>query len=177
MSSPPQLLPPNYPEDANQSRWRLMLAALAREIVMELEEVSVILTRKGLTEAQFEKVKRNPYYNTIFTEASDAWKAASNAEQRTKIQAAFLLEQALPGYFTRITDKSEPLPAVTEGMKLLARVAGVGETKAGADGGKFVISINLGQGKTIEHEVKTIEATPEPETSHGQPSTKEIATV
>lgn len=160
--------PLNYPEDPGQSRFRLMLAALAREIVMGLETVDVILARKGITNVQYEKILKNPYYSKIFAEGTDAWNSAANAEQRTKIQAAFLLEQAMPGYFVRVTSTLEPLPAVTEGMKFLARVAGVGEAKSGPEGGKFVISINLGGGHKIEHEVKTIEATPnEPETPNG----------
>lgn len=163
----------NYPEDAGQSRFRLMLAALAREVVMQLETVDVILARKGITQAQYDKILKNPYYSVLLAEATEAWKSAGNTEQRTKIQAAFLLEQAMPGYFVRITDNTEQLNAVNEGMKFLARVAGVGEAKAGPDGGKFIISINLGQGKLIEHEVKTIEATPnEPENPHGSNAPK-----
>lgn len=163
---------PNFPEDAGQSRFRLMLASLAREMVMELEAPAAILLRKQITNIQYERIQKNPYYVKIFTEASEAWNAASNAEQRTRIQAAFLLEQALPGYFVRITEKTEPLSSVTEGMKFLARTAGIGEARVGSEGGKFVISINLGNGqKLLEHEVKTIDQPPM-ETTNGNSQTK-----
>lgn len=154
----PALIPP---EDA---RLRLMLAGLAREIVMGLEDVPSILQRKGLSSQQYEKILKNPYYNKILAEATEAWTSATNAAERTRITALFLIEQAMPNYYVRITDKTEPLPAVTEGMKFLARTAGIAEVKAGIqEGGKFVISINLGHGKLIEHEVKTIDNDPQPQ--------------
>lgn len=167
--APPAIL--NDPEAPGNSRFRLMLQTLAREIVVKLEDIDAILTRKGITNIQYEKILKNPYYVRIFKEYETAWNAADNAEARSRLQAAYLFEQALPGYFVRVTDRTEPLPAVTEAMKLLARVAGIGEARSAnaGDGGKFVISINLGGGHKIEHEVtKTIDITPQhAEKSHG----------
>lgn len=164
----------NDPEPPGSSHFRLILQTLAREIVVGIEDVDAILRRKGITNIQYEKIRKNPFYTRIFNEYSLAWNAADNADARAKLQAAYLVEQALPGYFVRVTDKLEPLPAITEAMKFLARVAGIGERRAesGPEGGRFLISINLGQGRMIEHEVKTIEATPNEDPTHGTAPSK-----
>lgn len=169
-SNLPQTQPAPPLEDEGQARFRGILNVLAREVAMGLEDIDAILVRKQITKTQYEKIVKNPYYARVLEAETDAWQSGLNAEQRLKIQSAFLIENALPAYYLRIIDKNEPLPAVNEGMKTLAKFAGIGDRQGTApEGGKFVISINLGAGKLIEHEVKTIEATPNKETPHDNP--------
>lgn len=169
-SNLPQTQPKPPLEDEGQARFRGLLISLAREIAMELEGTDAILVRKGISKDQYEKIVKNPFYARVLEAETDAWRSGLNAEQRLKIQSAFLIENALPSYYLRITDKAEPLSGVNEGMKTLAKFAGIGDRQGAApEGGKFVISINLGAGKLIEHEVKTIEATPTKEITSESP--------
>lgn len=141
---------------------RGVMNQLAVEVAQDLEDLPVILARHKISQQQYdEKVFRNPYFQRALTAALEEWHAPHNAKRRFEIQCASLAEKALPVYFARATDPGEPLSAVNEAMKNLMRGAGIGERAGGtANGERFTISINLGEGKEINHEVKTIDITP-----------------
>jgi hypothetical protein len=152
-----------------QAASRDMLRLLARHIASEIESVDAVLNRLGLTQAHYEKIINNPYYKRCLLEETREWHSPQNIEQRSRLAASFLHEQLMPNYAARLSDRNEPLPAVNEGMKNLAKWAGIGETKnAGGTGEKFTISINIPgekplvrevQAKTIEHEPTQPQAT------------------
>jgi len=75
---------------------------------------------------------------------TQTWHSSLNTAERVKIEAAHIIERALPVLDARISDPGEGLNAVTEAIKTTARLAGLGEKVTG-DGNseKFVISINL----------------------------------
>lgn len=152
--SPPTL-------DDPQAETRNLLVALAREIAYDLEPVDVILARKGITKTQYEKIENNPFFKSALASAIEVWNAGNNAENRLRIQAAYMAERAMPQIYARMMNANEPLPAVNDSFKTLLKTAGIGERAAGAGTGeKFLISINLGAGKEIRQEVTPmIEAT------------------
>lgn len=167
MSTPLQPLATKPLPDANADT-RELLVLLAREVAMELEDVDVIIQRKQITKSQYEKILNNPFYKKVLEAEREIWRSTLNAEQRLRIHAAFMLENALPDYYRRVKDPSENLNAVTEGIKTFAKIAGIGEknTQQGSSE-KFLISINIGGGKSIHREVetpvvKTIEHDPTP---------------
>lgn len=153
---------------------RRELIKLATEVACNHEDLDVILQRKGITKDQYEKILKNPFYARVLQGTLEDWNSPLNAERRTQLQAALLLEHTLVPLWGRINDRNEPLPACIEGVKVLAKVAGMGE-RARDTGEKFTISIDLGGGKAINHEITTIEASAV--TPEGEPTHEKIITV
>lgn len=143
------------------SKFREMLDMLAREVAVAFEATDVICQRKGITPTQYEKIEKNPYYIRVLAAFKEEWGGALNTEKRLQLKALFLLEHTLTPWWGRMQNKQEPLAAVNEGVKTLAKLAGVGErSREDAAGEKFMININLGGGTKITREVNVVESIP-----------------
>lgn len=152
-------LPMGAPPPDMSDKKRQAITELAAQIAMGIEELPTILQRKQITNDQYEKIANNPFFLRVLQSYREAWLSATNAERRLALSSAAVIEHFLPKYVGRLHDPNEPLPAVNEGMKVLMKMASIGERGAQAPAGeKFTISINLGGGKELTHEV--IEATP-----------------
>lgn len=122
-----------------------LIALLAREVAMDINEIVTIIAHFGLTPEQFEAVQKNPFYIKVLEQERVAWSSATNTEQRLRLKAQTLLEEALPELGARMMKRTEALPAVAETGKLMARIAGIGEKAPTADRGeKFSINIQIG---------------------------------
>lgn len=131
-----------------QSDLRLM--RLARELAMELTEVSVILARYGITDEEWQRLQRHPKFQQILAAEAAAWDSALNTHERVRLKAAAMMEEWLPEAYARMHDRNEALPAKTEVAKLVTRLAGMGieRTGAGEEGAqKFSLVINIGDGR------------------------------
>lgn len=151
-------MPMGAPTPDENDKKRQALTELAAQIAMDVEELPTILRRKQITNTQYEKIAKNPFFQRVVQSYREAWLGATNVERRLALSSAAIIEHFLPKYVGRLHDPNEPLPAVNEGMKVLMKMASIGERGAQAPAGeKFTISINLGSDKQITHEV--IEAT------------------
>jgi hypothetical protein len=139
------------------------LLKLAREIAMETAELPDILARMGISNQQWSAIRALPRFQYLLGDLMSAWSSAQNTPERVKLKSAGMLEEALPEMYQRIHDGREPLAAKTELLKLIARLAGIGNERVeGQIAEKFVLSINIGDGtkrelsvanvKTIEHQ-------------------------
>jgi hypothetical protein len=129
------------------------LAALAREVVMEIRELRDILPTFGITPAQYARLAEHPTYKRIHDAIAIDWHGATNTERRIKISAAAILENSLPMLGARIGAVKEPLREAIEGAKLFARMAGVTYSEPEtAREGKFVINIDLGADSKLRFE-------------------------
>ena len=131
------------------------MAAIAREMAMNVRGADVVLRAAGITKGQFENyVVVHPYYKRCYETFVVEWESALSTNKRIAIEAAAALEDTLPYLIARMQDDKEPLNQATETAKLFTKLAGAGETTgANAVGEKFSISIILGP-ETIH---KTIE--------------------
>lgn len=123
------------------------LAALAREIAMDIKTIDNILRTHNLTNPQYEYLKENnEFFKHALKTLTIEWHSAASTPERIKIEAAAAIEDAMPVLYTRMVNKAEGLPGVTEVAKLFAKIAGVGERQegAGAPGERFTITIDLG---------------------------------
>lgn len=128
------------------------LAKLAREIAMDIKEISVVLAHYKLTLAQYEIIKENPYFKRALDTAIIDWNSALSTHARISIESAAILEDALPKLGARMTKADESLAMQVEAGKLMAKLAGIGESSKGAGSSeKFTITINLGS-DTIRYE-------------------------
>lgn len=121
---------------------------IAREIAMDLNTVETILENYQLTTKQWEDLKSDPNFLRLLEAEVASWNAAGNTQERTKLKAGMLVEEWLTEANARIHDGKELLSAKTEVVKVLARIANMGQERGeqagGAGGQRFSVTINLG---------------------------------
>lgn len=132
-----------------------IVALLAREIAIEINEVETILGHFQLTGAQLERIRELPFFQKIYAAEYAAWKSASNTVERMKLEAAATLEMAMPAVGARMLKDTEPLEKVVAAGQMFMKIAGIGgeNQKGFVPGEKYSIVINIGDAKlekTIE---------------------------
>lgn len=128
------------------------MARLAREIAMDIREHYVIIKEYGINQNQYEFLLATPFYARALDTAILEWNSALSTSERIKIEAAAILEDALPHIGARMQRLSEAMPGVVEAGKLFAKIAGLDmPAKEGSTPGeRFRITINLG-GDVVRH--------------------------
>jgi hypothetical protein len=138
---------------------------LANELAKAQREPEDVLESFSISVAQFTTyVEHNPFFKQVYAAAVQDWNSATSAAKRIKIKSAASLESSLTTLHQRLNDPQSALPAVVDTAKLLATLAGVGDTKQApaGSGERFSININIGS-KKIESAVEpTIDITPQP---------------
>lgn len=135
---PPATLPPGL--DIHH------VAALVRDLAMNMYDVDVILKKHGLTAEQHKTLEANEFFQRALQSATMEWNSPQSTAKRLAMEAAIALEVSLPDIAARMRKTDEPLSGVIEAAKLFAKMAGVGEEKTpNAPGEKFTININLGE--------------------------------
>lgn len=122
------------------------LAALAREIAMDVFEVPKILEIHRLTDGEWQKIQANPKFQEMLRGLIAEWQSAANTRERVRIKAATGLEMQLERYILDIADPKIPLAQRVEAGKFLARLGELdGNQVIGAAGGAaFQINLNIG---------------------------------
>lgn len=151
------------PVDNKESLDTLMLS-LARNMAMDMYDLEDILKQLEIPMVVFNKIKDHPRFISYLRSEKDAWNAATNTAERTKLKAAVVMEEYMKQAYLDLHEKKTPLNQRVELGKLLAKVAGMGETKpiAGSGGGVgFSLQINISPSsapvvinsqKTIDHD-------------------------
>ena len=150
--APPAVFLPMVPDGTALTP--MGLAALAREVAMDIKELPEILKFYKLTDATYADICKIPFYARALEVALIEWNSALSTPDRIKIEAAATLEDALHGLGARMKNKDEAFPAAIEAGKLFAKIAGLGEPgrAEGAPGEKFTININLGADTKLHYE-------------------------
>lgn len=136
------------------------MAALAREMVMNIRNYKAIFADFGISETDYYEISKNEYFKRVKEHLTLEWNATTSTVERIRLQGAAGMEQILPTVAKRALDATTSMADVIDSAKLMARIAGIGEVKASErpPGERFVITINLG-GDT-EHYDKSIDITP-----------------
>ena len=101
---------------------------IARLMVMNTGPAELVLRRVEITLEQFEKwVQPHHIYQNAFNTFLIEWESPLSTKQRIAIQAAAVVEDAIPEIAMRIADGTVPLGQVVEALKALAKFAGIGE--------------------------------------------------
>ncbi len=138
------------------------LAKLARERVMNLKPLDAILNVFDLSKKQFAEIEARPDYQRIVEHYAIEWNSALSTPDRVKLRSATTVEDNMEILSTRMVDPTTPLTASVETMKLFAKLAGLGEKKDEMPSSeKFIITINLGEDKTITYNPPTEKLTNE----------------
>lgn len=126
------------------------MAALAREIAMDINELPIILKNNGVSAEQYEIIKVSPFFMKLLESYTQAWTASGNTPERLKLEGAAMLEQFYPTLFQRMMDKTQPLNHVVQAAQFVAKTSGLGEAKdTGPAGDRFSITINLGEDQKL----------------------------
>ena len=122
------------------------LVRLAREIAMDILPLETILKQYDISDETWSKLQLNTKFRVLLGSEVESWSSALNTYERVKVKSASMLEEWLPTLHSRMSDDTEPLPAVIEAGKMLAKIAGLGSEKdIGAGiGERFVINISMG---------------------------------
>jgi hypothetical protein len=144
--TPPVTLPPSVDTT--------LLARLAQAIAMDIHDVDKILVGFSLTEEQFSRIQKVPFYQHALEVATLEWNSPLNVHQRMRISAAAILENKMPDIGKRMSNPLEPLSSVATTAKLFADIAGLGPQggREAQPGEKFSIHINLGADKNLHYE-------------------------
>lgn len=146
-------LPPDYaPTLPEAARREINIVKLAREIAMDLRELPQILEHHCITRADFERLKRNPYFIKVLQGETEAWQSATNTGERVKLKAAAMAEEWLPELYKRIINPKEDLLKVVKGGELVVKMAGLNaeDGKNGNASDKVVITINMGADNKLQ---------------------------
>lgn len=144
----PAVVPTQVPA-ALPSGWTLhKVAALVRDVAQEMYDEPFILTKHGLTSAQYDFLKLNPFFQRALEAETISWARADNVRNRLALEAAIAVEDALPVIAARLTKTNEPLADVVALLKVLSEMAGTIGAKAAqvqpGSGERFKIVINMG---------------------------------
>lgn len=145
-------LPPEYPIVPFQVHTEIELVKLAREIALGIHPLEDVLSRHGVDNEKWERLKTNRRFIEILSSEVQAWDSAKNTSSRVKIKAGSVIEEWLPELYARMNDKAEPLMAKVKAGELVARLAGFGEASAKVvdPADRVSITINLGADNKLE---------------------------
>lgn len=122
-------------------------AQVAMELAAGLSDASAVKGRYGISDAQWEVLKRNPTFRGMLKEAIERLKGDMNAGKRIIYKAETLLEDALPVLDEIAHERSNPPAARIDAIKTMAQMAGKTNKEGTANtGGMFALSINIGNG-------------------------------
>jgi len=120
------------------------LAALAREVAMDILPMKDILELHKLTDEEWELIRRDRRFDAMLTSMIRDWNSADNTRERVRVKAATGFEALMEPLIQDAKDPSIPLVQRTEVLKLLVRIGELENDKNGIAGGAFNIQINVG---------------------------------
>lgn len=122
-----------------------MLASIATEFAMGINDAASIIRNHGLSQADFDQIARIPRFQQLLSDANLAWNSSEKATTRIRVKMETALETALPHLFRELIAEGLSGPKV-ELIKAIMKGTGLGEeNKANAAVGSGVkIVINTG---------------------------------
>jgi hypothetical protein len=133
------------------------VAALVGDVAANMYELPFILAKHKLSEAQYNLIKKNEFFQRALEAEIITWQGANSIQKRLALEAAIAVEASMPMVAARLSNKNEPLGEVVSLMKLFAEMAGSIGTKAAPTMGnseRFKIVINLGGHNALEREAE-----------------------
>ena len=140
------------------------LAALAREIAMDIYPLAQIIELHRLNDEEWQRIQENPKFKAMLNEMVTDWNSTASTKERVKLKSATGLESILEVYIRDIADPDIPLAQRVEAGKFLARLGEMdGQHIGSGGGGGFSITLNIGETTRKVDFGKTIDATAIPE--------------
>lgn len=130
-----------------------ILLKLAREIAMDIRPIDEILKSYEVDTYAWDVIQQNFTFKGYLRGAIEEWNSATNTQERVRLKALAMVEEALPEFYGRMHDADEALQHKTEVLKTITKLAGL-ERQVGELGGgeKFTVTINLGADQQVRIE-------------------------
>lgn len=122
-------------------------AHIAAELAAGLSDAAAVRERYGISDDQWEILKKSPVFRKMLTEAIVTFRGDMNAGNRITKKAEIVLEDSIPAYDGIIHNPDVPAQARIDAGKLLAQLAGRSAKEGSATvtpGSGFTLNINLG---------------------------------
>lgn len=127
-----------------------LMLKVARDLAMDIYPLPDILTNNGVAMRDFQSWKDHPTFQRFLKSEREAWGAAANTAERTKLKAGIVMEMFMEEAHSELHSKKSPLNQRVELAKVVARLAGfaspTGAAGAPAGPGGFRLQINIGPG-------------------------------
>lgn len=125
-----------------------VMLKVARNLAMGIYELDTILENLEVNRRDFDRWKTHPNFLHYLKSEREAWSAAVNTPERTKLKAAVIMEDFMVKAHSDLHNDKTPLNQRVELGKLVAKIAGMGEPKniGGVGGPGFQLHINIGPG-------------------------------
>lgn len=129
------------------------MRAVARNLAMGIYPLDKILEFVGVLPSQFQSWKSHPRFTAYLKSETEAWNSAHNTAERTKLKAGIVMEEWMAETYNELRNVKQPLNHRVELGKLVAKIAGMGESSSftpggNAGGGGFSLQINIAPGQT-----------------------------
>lgn len=122
------------------------VAALVRDLAINLYALPDILAKHKLTQGQYDTLSKNEFFKRAVETFAVEWHSPMSTNKRLALLAAAGLEDAMPKLTAKMQKDGEQLANIVEVAKLFAKMSGVGEEKqSNVPSEKFNIIINLGE--------------------------------
>lgn len=145
---------------SDEARWR----SVAREISMDIFELSVILKNHGVTDDEWERMTTSHGFQAMMREAIATWNSSLNVRERIEARTLSMIECSLQEMYRAICDPEFSHSSKVELFKALSKNVGIGikDGPQASVGDRVSITINMGEDHAVkvEHDVtpKVIDA-------------------
>lgn len=139
------LSPPGTGIDIRLSK---LSAHMAAEIAAQLSDADTIRERYGISDAQWEVLRKSPAFRNMVEESLKQFSGDLNATARVKLKSGIALEDTIEDLYQMVKSPDTPAPSRVEAAKFLSRISGADKEINGNDinsaGEGFSISIYIG---------------------------------
>jgi hypothetical protein len=137
----------------------IQMAALARELVMNIRNYKETFALFGIDEKDYQLIEKNEFFRKVREQFTLEWNASTSTDERIRLQHLAYLEKLSPVLARRAMQPDANLSASTDVAKIFMKGSGMGEPKSEkASAERFIITINMG-GETETYD-KSIEINP-----------------
>lgn len=142
--------------------------SLAREIAQgmtPMESMPRLYGYESTSDPRWIAVLEHPEFQRLLAEAVREWNSAEGTAKRIAYKARAAVESNIEVLHAGINDPTTPYVQKVEGMKMLSRLGGVGESAAlakGSGGAGFSVTINIEGGAGRGGEQVRLSAAPSP---------------
>jgi hypothetical protein len=127
-------------------------ASIAAELASELSTPEDIRKRYGFTKGQWDRLKSNPMFRGMVTDAIKTFRGPLAAGARITKKAEIMLEDTLPDLYQIVKSHETPTGERIKAVQTLAELSGRGKKDNPDAGGKapgFTLNINIPGGAPV----------------------------
>lgn len=119
---------------ANQLDLEHLSATICAELAAGLNDAAGIRAKYGISQLQWDKLKKSPVFRNMLAEAIQEWKGDLNAGKRITKKSEIMLEDSLPVLYEIAHDKESPRQQKLDAIKAMGVFAGRTNSRGEANG-------------------------------------------